>query len=565
MGTTENSNNDIELKLNLSTNEPENNTEESENKNLTVMSLSNMAIKKDGQTSSDAMKDINKIIFLVYLYFLQGIPLGLCASMPFLLSARGVSYSDQGTFSFAFWPFSIKILWAPLVDSLYINRIGRRKTWLVPVQFLMALFLFTCADRVQNLIDYGKTKSDIIFLTFVFSLFVFLAATQDIAVDGWAISMLSKENVSWQATCNFTGQAIGFFFGNIIFIVFESTKFSNQFIRPLFGLALQDHGIITLKMFMYSFGVIFIVTTFMILFLINENHLKSADFEMSKTDKHLGFFSTYKMIWKIINLKRVQQLAFILLTSRIGWATDSALFLKMIEYGVSKEVICLLTIPLIPVNVLWPLIVTKYTNGPKSLILNAKCIPIKLLVALMCTSFMYFLRDFKNSEGEYDYKFYITCVCVFAINTMVDLTRAVSMTAFIARVSDESIGGTYMTFLTTLANLGGKYPSTLALYMINWFTKKHCSFESLNVLSMSANNSDITYSTRSTILIQNTCSTTYQAKDCREAGGECITTFDAFYYLSIILVFTGLIWLILFKKIFKSLNYSRKSEWKLVK
>ncbi len=136
--------------------------------------------------------DLRKVLFLIYLYFLQGIPLGLCASMPFLLSARGFSYSDQGTFSFAFWPFSLKIFWAPLVDSLYSKRIGRRKSWLVPVQFLMALFLFTCADRVQSLINTGKTRGDIMFLTFVFTVFITLAATQDIAVDGWAISMLSK-------------------------------------------------------------------------------------------------------------------------------------------------------------------------------------------------------------------------------------------------------------------------------------------------------------------------------------------------------------------------------------
>lgn len=142
--------------------------------------------------SGNPKKDLNKIFLLIYLYFLQGIPLGLAATMPFLLSARGISYSDQGTFSFSIWPFSLKILWAPIVDSMYIKRIGRRKTWLVPVQFLMALFLFTFADKVQHLIDHGKTKADIILLTSVFVIFIFLASTQDIALDGWAVSMLSK-------------------------------------------------------------------------------------------------------------------------------------------------------------------------------------------------------------------------------------------------------------------------------------------------------------------------------------------------------------------------------------
>ncbi len=37
-------------------------------------------------------------------------------------------------FSFVSWPFSLKILWAPLVDSLYFKRVGQRRTWLLPVQ-----------------------------------------------------------------------------------------------------------------------------------------------------------------------------------------------------------------------------------------------------------------------------------------------------------------------------------------------------------------------------------------------------------------------------------------------
>lgn len=67
----------------------------------------------------------------------QGIPLGLAAAIPLILTNRQVSYKEQAGFSFAYWPFSLKLLWAPIVDSLYISRIGRRKTWLVPVQYLI--------------------------------------------------------------------------------------------------------------------------------------------------------------------------------------------------------------------------------------------------------------------------------------------------------------------------------------------------------------------------------------------------------------------------------------------
>ena len=48
------------------------------------------------------------------LSLVQGIPLGLAAAIPLILTNRNVSYKQQGEFSFAFWPFSVKLLWAPL-------------------------------------------------------------------------------------------------------------------------------------------------------------------------------------------------------------------------------------------------------------------------------------------------------------------------------------------------------------------------------------------------------------------------------------------------------------------
>jgi len=55
-------------------------------------------IKHEIAVARNLRKDFTKILFLVYLYFLQGIPLGLSASVPFLLTSYSVSYSDQGTF-----------------------------------------------------------------------------------------------------------------------------------------------------------------------------------------------------------------------------------------------------------------------------------------------------------------------------------------------------------------------------------------------------------------------------------------------------------------------------------
>lgn len=48
------------------------------------------------------------------------------------------------------------------------------------------------------------------------------------------------------------------------------------------------------------------------------------------------------------------------------------------------------------------------------------------------------------------------------------------MTAFFAKVSDPRVGGTYMTLWNTVETLGGTWPATLSLWMIDLLTWQEC-------------------------------------------------------------------------------------------
>jgi hypothetical protein len=139
-------------------------------------------------------EDIGNICFLLFLYVLQGIPSGLSFSIPLILSSRKVSYADQGTFSFASWPFSMKILWAPLVDSIYSKRIGRRKSWLVVSLFLTGIIMVSFSSYANQLLDSKRVKQpqDIYILTVIFGIIVALVTTQDVVIDGWSLDLLLK-------------------------------------------------------------------------------------------------------------------------------------------------------------------------------------------------------------------------------------------------------------------------------------------------------------------------------------------------------------------------------------
>jgi PAT family acetyl-CoA transporter-like MFS transporter 1 len=92
--------------------------------------------------------DRASIAILLFLYVLQGIPLGLAGSIPLLL-AKKVGYKQQAMFSFVYWPYSVKLLWAPIVDAAYFSKIGRRKTWLVPVQYLIGIFMLVLSKVLK--------------------------------------------------------------------------------------------------------------------------------------------------------------------------------------------------------------------------------------------------------------------------------------------------------------------------------------------------------------------------------------------------------------------------------
>lgn len=59
----------------------------------------------------------------------------------------------------------------------------------------------------------------------------------------------------------------------------------------------------------------------------------------------------------------------------------------------------------------------------------------------------------------------------------------VAMMGFFARVSDPLFGGTNMTLLNTLANLGTAWANTAALWMTDFLTYKQCSNNANNTCS----------------------------------------------------------------------------------
>ena len=134
-------------------------------------------------------KDQRNFLLLVLLYFLQGIPMGLAhGSVPFLLK-NNVSYSAIGVFSLAAYPYSLKLLWSPIVDAVWSPKVGRRKSWILPIQTISGFSMIWLGKNINRMMtDAGESDSSVWTFTWWWFALVFLCATQDIAVDGEDIS-----------------------------------------------------------------------------------------------------------------------------------------------------------------------------------------------------------------------------------------------------------------------------------------------------------------------------------------------------------------------------------------
>ena len=153
-------------------------------------------------------KMVGNVQFLAFLYFLQGLPYGLQSRfLPLYFRTHGMSLSNIGFFKLLLTPWMLKALWAPFVDHY-----GTKKQWLA------LSMLGLCITCVLG----ALTSPDVVFnLAIVLLLFNILTSTQDIAVDGLAIQILSTSELASGNVAQVVGYKLGAVFsgGLLIWLV----------------------------------------------------------------------------------------------------------------------------------------------------------------------------------------------------------------------------------------------------------------------------------------------------------------------------------------------------------
>ncbi|AGP84408.1 AmpG family muropeptide MFS transporter [Alteromonas mediterranea] len=102
------------------------------------------------------------------------------------LKDEGLSRSAIGLFGIIFATYSFNFLWSPLVDKLKPPLLGQRKGWIFAMQGCIVLL---CLGMSQLSATY-----DLYYVALIGLLIAVASATQDIAIDGFRIDCVEKED-----------------------------------------------------------------------------------------------------------------------------------------------------------------------------------------------------------------------------------------------------------------------------------------------------------------------------------------------------------------------------------
>jgi len=147
-----------------------------------------------------------KLGILWTLYFVQGLPFGFQATaLPVYLRTAGMSLAGVGLASALALPWMLKVFFAPLVDRYGSARLGRRRSWIIPLQ----LGLLACCAAAA-LVPPSRGMTPILLLVFGMNLF---AATMDVAVDGLAVDVLDADELGQGNVAQVVGYKAGMLTG----------------------------------------------------------------------------------------------------------------------------------------------------------------------------------------------------------------------------------------------------------------------------------------------------------------------------------------------------------------
>lgn len=165
---------------------------------------------------------------LLVLGFASGLPLALVTgTLQAWATVSGVSLQNIGFLTLVGTAYTLKFLWAPLVDRYAPAFLGRRRSWMFFTQVLLGLFII--------LMGTLSPSTHLGLLAGVAVIVAFLSATQDIAFDAYSTDVLRDNERAAGAALKVMGYRLAMIVSGGLALVLAATWLGWQYTYALMG------------------------------------------------------------------------------------------------------------------------------------------------------------------------------------------------------------------------------------------------------------------------------------------------------------------------------------------
>jgi len=210
--------------------------------------------------------------------------------------------------------------------------------------------------------------------------------------------------------------------------------------------------------------------------------------------------------------------------AKIGFqANDAVTDLKLVEKGLSREDLALVVLIDFPFQIIGGYFAAKFSTGEYKLRPWLHGYSVRLLFAVFSMGLVHWFPTTRPVPFGY----LAIVILVKVLTSFASTFQFVGVSAFHTQISDPVIGGTYMTLLNTVSNLGGTWPRFFVLAGVDFFSVAKCRVQEANAIMQ----------------VQD-CISEAGKQRCASLGGDCLMEVDGYYAVSSICIAIGAVLLV---------------------
>ncbi|CAK0751505.1 muropeptide:H(+) symporter [Gammaproteobacteria bacterium] len=143
----------------------------------------------------------SSMILMLALGFSSGLPLALTSgTLQAWLTTAGADLTTIGLFTLVGLPYTLKFLWAPLMDRYVLPWLGRRRGWMLVTQILLGVGILALAGA-----DPVNAPMTVAILALIVA---FASASQDVAIDAYRVELLAPTERGLGAAVSVVGYRV---------------------------------------------------------------------------------------------------------------------------------------------------------------------------------------------------------------------------------------------------------------------------------------------------------------------------------------------------------------------